>query len=305
MIVRTRYTESATLLQVASITAQSEMSVGAGGQIGVGPATNYAGNIVPFSIDGRYRETPTISYTPVSGDKYFKELLTPIELDMYALLVRTSPSAGWVLPLLTSGLGSMNAPIFHKSSKSETLDRTLANMGDLVNDGVLSLVFRLDAQSKVAGVDMVLANYAPDHMEETEALMQALGKPMPAHAGDVIRLAVQTSHGTHQPDALRIQTRSTLELLQLATMGVEVPQAHLEARIAMPNPDGAAHPFIHVRSSSEAPADPMVAVQYRGYWFYVDSTDIDSKRGFLLMQMMLLRCLDDKSNPAPLLSLPL
>ena len=31
MIVRTRYTESATLLQVASITAQSEMSVGAGG----------------------------------------------------------------------------------------------------------------------------------------------------------------------------------------------------------------------------------------------------------------------------------
>jgi hypothetical protein len=41
------------------------------------------------------------------------------------------------------------------------------------------------------------------------------------------------------------------------------------------------------------PTDPFVSVQYRGYWFWVESNDIASKRGFSAMQTLLLSCLQE------------
>ena len=36
------------------------------------------GNIVPFSTSFAYEENPTISYTPIDGAEYVRELLSPI-----------------------------------------------------------------------------------------------------------------------------------------------------------------------------------------------------------------------------------
>jgi hypothetical protein len=45
-------------------------------------------------------------------------------------------------------------------------------------------------------------------------------------------------------------------------------------------PSGPIRPLIQIASSRERPADALVAVPYRDYWFSIDDRDIPSKRLF-------------------------
>ena len=52
------------------------------------------------------------------------------------------------------------------------------------------------------------------------------------------------------------------------------------------------------------PGDPFVAVEYRGYWYWIDDRDFDSKRVFTAL--MLLLNLVDKGREAqlPVITIP-
>ena len=54
------------------MTANLSTTATAEAQLGIGPASNYKGNLVPLSIGATYEENPTISYTPVQGERYAK-----------------------------------------------------------------------------------------------------------------------------------------------------------------------------------------------------------------------------------------
>jgi hypothetical protein len=47
-----------------------------------------------------------------------------------------------------------------------------------------------------------------------------------------------------------------------------------------------------------------VAVQYRGYWFYIDATDQDTKSTFSLLVELSRLELAGKPGPGPVLTLP-
>src|SRR5512147_1144802 len=59
-LVRMRYAETTSMLMVTAVTSQTELTVGSAINVGVGPQRSYDGNLVPFSLDGTYRESPTI-----------------------------------------------------------------------------------------------------------------------------------------------------------------------------------------------------------------------------------------------------
>jgi hypothetical protein len=119
-----------------------------------------------------------------------------------------------------------------------------------------------------------------------------------------VRLELQMGRIASGPESLRVLTRSPFELMRLASQGVQVPDEQLDAGIAPPPVAASAAPFVHVHCATTAPADPFVAVQYRGYWFWVESNDIASKRGFSTMQTLLLSCLQEGSAARPQLTLP-
>lgn len=82
MIVRTRYEETAGLLAVQSITANVRVQGSVSAQFGIGPDSNFTGNLVPLSAATLYEENPTISYVPIQGEKYLRQLLAPLPLDL-------------------------------------------------------------------------------------------------------------------------------------------------------------------------------------------------------------------------------
>lgn len=87
-IVKGRYGESFTLLTVSGVAANVRFSTNAGIQAGLGPQENYTVNLVPLSGGLSYEENPTITYEPVQGEQYLRQLLSPVPLDILILMVR-------------------------------------------------------------------------------------------------------------------------------------------------------------------------------------------------------------------------
>ncbi|MFO0925494.1 MAG: hypothetical protein U0736_00425 [Gemmataceae bacterium] len=121
------------------------------------------------------------------------------------------------------------------------------------------------------------------------------------------------------PDGLRtldLETRSLLQVLYFLCQGVEVPPDHLAAGIVRVTlePDGRVFDYqqvlgglfkVHVACGKERPPFAHVAVPYRGYWFYLDERDADSKSTFSLMLELTRLELNAKTAASPVLTLPL
>jgi len=113
-----------------------------------------------------------------------------------------------------------------------------------------------------------------------------------------------------------LETRSLLQALYYVSHGVEVPEEHVTNRLATVTRDSSGQPFdwkfvmgdlfrVYSTKSDKWPANAHVAVPYKGYWFYIDQTDQETKSTFsLLLELSRLEVLG-KPGSGPLLTLPL
>ena len=85
---------------------------------------------------------------------------------------------------------------------------------------------------------------------------------------------------------IAILSRSILEILVDLSSFITVPEAHVTDHRVGPTaepevgPSGPIGPLIRIASSRKRPADALVAVPYRDYWFSIDDRDVPSKRLF-------------------------
>ena len=56
---------------------------------------------------------------------------------------------------------------------------------------------------------------------------------------------------------------------------------------------------------SARPHDAYIDVKYRGYWFYIADSDLDSKSAFLLLQILGDLQAGTTPSAAPVLTLPM
>ncbi len=113
-----------------------------------------------------------------------------------------------------------------------------------------------------------------------------------------------------------LETRSLLQALYFVSHGIDVPPEHAAARLVTVTRDASGQPFdwqlvmsglfrAYSAKADKRPPNAHVAVQYKGYWFYIDETDQDTKSTFsLLMELSRLE-LAGKAGSGPLFTLPL
>jgi hypothetical protein len=113
-----------------------------------------------------------------------------------------------------------------------------------------------------------------------------------------------------------LETRSLLQALYYVSHGIDVPPEHMARGILTVTRDESGGIYdwprvmrglFHVRwaQGDERPPRAHVAAQYRGYWFYIEESDQDTKSTFsLLMELSRLE-LAGKAGPGPVLTLPL
>jgi hypothetical protein len=123
-------------------------------------------------------------------------------------------------------------------------------------------------------------------------------------------------HPVPPSDAFQLAPRSTAEVYRYLANGVAVPPEHVTAGLVRPALDAGGCALdghdatgglfaVYVAAGHKPPANAYVAVEYRGYWYYLDDRDEQSKATFALM--LQLSRLDFNRRPlgsGPLLTLP-
>jgi hypothetical protein len=115
---------------------------------------------------------------------------------------------------------------------------------------------------------------------------------------------------------LRVQPRSTIQVLVYLANGVEVPAEHEQCGLVRSSVDPEGHPFdarevtrglfeVHVSKGHKPPATAYVAVKYRGWWYYIDDGDLVSKTTFgLILHLSRLDFGSRRVVGGPILTLP-
>jgi hypothetical protein len=112
---------------------------------------------------------------------------------------------------------------------------------------------------------------------------------------------------------LVITTHSVLETMVIASKGVEVPPRHIEKGLVTFPVDANGQPFdwtcvtgdlMRIRSQKAKPLHAFAKVKYRGYWFYIDDADQNSKSTFNLIIELYGLELAGGVVPGPVVTVP-
>ena len=160
--------------------------------------------------------------------------------------------------------------------------------------------------------ELILSNYSPGRIAEVEEFLRLLDlRGNPAQESTIrIQVALGVRDGNFE--GLAVQTRSVAEILHSVAASIEVPGEHVkeglvQMRSVPPEASGNLGPILRIHSSRSTPRQANIAVQHRGWWYYVDDTDLASKRAFLQIQMLFMTRLSEATRgaqAAPLLTIP-
>ena len=125
------------------------------------------------------------------------------------------------------------------------------------------------------------------------------------------KYVINPKKNSAKKDSLELKTRSILGILAYLSRGVEIPPSHLHLLGGAKNEEAmqAAHKIlrdiIQIKTSETRPEDAMVAIPFRGHWFYIDDEDLTSKRTLgLLSYLVKLKINAGGVQGLPVLTLP-
>jgi hypothetical protein len=301
-IVRLRFADSVGFLNVSSVTANVTLTTTGGVNVGWGPTSNYAGNLVPFTGTVSTEQNPTISYAPVSGDRLVKQLVSEIPLDLAVLIISSArpPRSGW--NAIVRRINGLRNPDFAEPPDvvaDPRFEEAAALLSTLQRRGVLLWV-QLEGGEK--GYAIVLHGYAPQSEAEVTRLAALLDLAKPAKPGADWIVPVHVAVGTPERGSIGIETRSLLDVMRIAAAAVDVP-ADLASTAGAPRP-GIAGSEIRILSASSRPEGARVAIPYRGRWYWIDDRDAAAKQWFSMLLLLANASLPPSAGVTPLLTIP-
>jgi hypothetical protein len=302
-IVRMRYGDSVGFLTVSSITANVSVTASGTVNVGLGPTSNYAGNLVPFAGTLSTEQNPTISYVPVSGEHILTQFAAEIPLDRAILMLSSAHDPVHAWRAVVKRVNNLRNPDFPSPPvlvADPRFEEVALLASTLQRHGSLYWVRLAGAQT---GNAIVLHSYAPQDTRNVTQLLELLSVRKPEREGDDVVIPVRLSAGTPAPDSISLETRSLLDLFRIAASRVEVPPGATGA-VRFPVPGPAAR-TLRIRWTETPPVDPRVASRYRDYWYYIGNEDDEAKQWFGMLQLLTSAQLPStQAGIAPVLTIP-
>lgn len=305
-IIHNRYEEQVNLLMVASVTANVSVKTSSAVQLGFGDLDDYAGNLVPFSAASVYEENPTISYIPVSGEKYTRQLMSPLPISLLARFAETMTNPAPIYTALVAKINNLHNPDFlvTPAQPDPNFIRVVSLMATLTQAQCLHWIE--DPQD--GGYSIVIDNYAPMHTAWVMELLDLLGLPKPQAGQDRVILPVSLALHGRENGGIGIITRSVYDLGEILSASIEVPEHEKDSGIvAMYPPTGLAGEKLRIRHATEKPEHAYIRVKHRDNWFYIGETDQPTKQFFRLTSTLWSLTIAEstaKGASAPVLTVP-
>ncbi len=304
LIVKNRFGENAGLLAVSSVNANFRVSGTINGDIGIGDAANFAGNLVPLSLGAAYEESPTISYTPVASTDYLTNVSTHLPLEEAVLMINGGGQANMTATILLKSINGLRNPAYLGAGAAPGESgflRFAELLGELQNAELLTL-----AADEDEAFAYILHDPDPRYDAIVREMMQLLSLRMPGELP--VRVPIRLGIGKPRGLELLVATRSIAELIQIASASMDVPQSQIDSGVALPTPPlGAVGDLIDIRSSDSRPDAALVERPAQGRWYYIANDDARSKVYFRLLTRLAEARLGDAARSGqsrPVLTVP-
>lgn len=300
-IVKLRYFDSPMFMDVSQIVSGYNIET----TISLGLNPYDANGTLSLGGSGKYIDRPTISYTPLAGNKFYKQLMLPVQPSAILFLL----DAGWpvdlILPLSVEAInGIRSGNRFGASASSGNPE--YAELTGLLKRLLESHAIGMHLLRKNGGDATVLFFRSGGLNEAALADISRVRELLRLNAD---RQEFQVSYGAANAggENIMLYTRSILAMLLELASRVDVPDADIAEGRAAPvlKPDRAGREsLLHVHCSDTQPSQAHVAVPYRGRWYWIDDRDLISKRTFAFL--MVLFSLAETEGPVnlPVLTIP-
>ncbi len=309
-IVRLRYRDTPTFLEITSISTAYDRVAGLGaeGQIREGAGNNALLLRPNLSVS----ERPTVTYVPMQGDRFAKNLLSPLPAEALVYLSQSGWSTERIFRACVQRANRLrNAPTASGPTPLEAPEfeafRTMA--ASLRRLQQADAVYLLP----VAGDDNGAAKLVidPEWRNSPEALhfKESLGLDPSLDVFPIVPGLTQIDDRS-----IAVSTRSLLGVLFYFSQAVEVPPAAEAAGTVTTTlrPDGTRFSWepvfenlFRVRRAETTPRDAYLKTRYRGGWYYIDDADLDSKSTFFMLDLLFAIQSGDSRALTPVLTLPI
>jgi hypothetical protein len=306
-IVRLRYGDAPTFMDLSSVI--SSYTIGA--QLSAGATTNFGAPGNPTTgtvgVGGAYADRPTISYTPLTGQKFAQSLLEPIPPAAIFSLIQSGYPADMVIPATVSALNGVynrtvqggirrpSDPLFYPLI--ETIRRTQLSRA-------ISLRSEKRGDKQVAIV-VFASRLDPQVQRDIEFVRKTLNLKLENNEIVLTQGAVQSS-----PNELAVFSRSMIQIMQAISSDIEVPAEDVSDGRTYANaavgPDASPFdlPQIAIHSGPIPPGDAFTAVNYRGSWYWISDHDLKSKASLTFLLLFFALAETGVVPEAPVLTIP-
>ena len=306
-IVKIRYMDLPVFVDVASIVAgySLETGVSVGGTFP--ETTTLGGNTATLGGSARFTDRPTITYVPLTGEKFLRGLITPIDPKNIFFMMQAGYPADFLLGLAVDSLNGVH----NRSATGGTLReadpdfiRALQLLREVQAAGAFAMRVEEDKDKAATGVvffrrDDVSAAIA-EKVAEIRRLLQLAAEP------HKFTLAYSPLRGAD--DVLAVNSRSMLQIMQAFAGYLDVPAEHLKEGRATPgfaSPNAANQPdAVRIHSGKARPATAFTAVRYRDHWFWIEDSDLRTKRAITAVMFFFTLAETGDSGKLPLITIP-
>ena len=297
-LVRLRYRDNPYFLEVGSVAVntslESELSASMKIVSASGDTTTPSGTVT-------YKQNPTISYTPLRGNQFLKQMLSPIPLEALLMLTQSGWSVQRVMSLCVERANNLDNAA-NASGPTPTGEpryeqfRTLVDIlrdlqqadamelgaaaaqpnGNAKEKKVRNLVLRFTGGAELAGRFRELCMLLEVPVDSTELVLTSdfLNKPA---------------------NGIAVRTRSMMGIMFFLSHNIHVPAADEAAGLVTVTREPGGERFdwgqvtgrlFNARAANTRPRDPFLAVPYRGSWFYLRNNDLETKSTFMLLNQL-------------------
>jgi hypothetical protein len=304
-LVKLRYGNAPEFLDVTSVINQYTVEA-SGGFLGSWFQNPFS-SAQSLNAQGSYSDRPTITYSPVSGEKFARGLVTPIPPLFILNLIQAGYPVDLVLRLCVhaiNGIYSRYAGPLRSREADPEFYPLVEKLRKIQQAGEIGMHLK-KADDREATIILFKRRVNPALEADAAEVRKILGLDPEAQEFNVVYGTVSTNNRE-----IALLTRPMIEILIDLSSYIEVPAASLAEGRTFPSPPpelvngDPVIPLIRILSSPQRPEDFFASVPYRQDWYWIDDKDFLSKRLFSFVMFLFTFLETDTKQGGPVITLP-
>jgi len=306
-LVKIRYADAPVFVDIASVinTYELQSNVSLGASWANAPLTDTQN----LSGSARYTDRPTITYTPLAGERFTRSLMTPIPVRGILFLLQAGYPADYIFRICVqtiNGLSNSYGSAFTGRDMDPGFSELIRLLREIQQQGGLGMRVKPQENDEKDAVVMFFRPMTDDAFAKKVARVKELLGVNPDHR----EIGVVYGSFASNDHEIAILSRSMLQIQTDYASYINVPQKHVDlGAVMMSRRDSSPvakelPPLVQIFSGDSEPDSAHVAVRYLGHWYWIERSDYESKSLFTFLMLLFSLTEEGGGQKGPIVTVP-